>query len=47
MENISKEVIVLIGSGAIGIAIARRISIGKSLILADISPEHAEKQAQE
>ena len=47
MKNINQEVIVLIGSGAIGIAIARRISIGKVLILADIRPENAEKQAQE
>ena len=42
-----KEVIVLIGSGAIGVAIARRVSVGRELILADLKPEHAEKQAEE
>lgn len=43
----SKEVIVLSGSGAIGVAIARRIAIGKELVLADVEIEHAEKQAQQ
>ncbi|OCG77011.1 SDR family oxidoreductase [Gilliamella sp. Occ4-3] len=43
----SKEVIVLSGSGAIGIAIARRIAVGKVLLLADLKIENAEKQAQE
>lgn len=40
------EVIVLVGSGAIGVAIARRVSIGKILILADIDLENADRQAQ-
>lgn len=43
----SKEVIVVSGSGAIGIAIARRIAVGKQLILADIKIENAQMQAQE
>lgn len=43
----SKEIIVLTGSGAIGIAIVRRIAVGKQLLLADIKIEQAEKQAQE
>lgn len=43
----SKEVIVLVGSGAIGVAIARRVSRGKELVLADVRLENAEKQAQE
>ena len=43
----SKEVIVLIGSGAIGVAIARRIAVGKELILADLKIENAQKQAEE
>lgn len=42
----AKEVIVLSGSGAIGVAIIRRIAIGKELVLADIKIENAEKQAQ-
>lgn len=43
----TKDVIVLCGSGAIGIAIVRRIAIGKQLLLADKNPEHAEHQAQQ
>lgn len=43
----SKEVIVISGSGAIGIAIARRIAVGKQLILADIKIKNAQMQAQE
>lgn len=42
----SKKVIVLVGSGAIGLAIARRVSIGKELVLADVSLENAQKQAE-
>lgn len=43
----AKDVIVLSGSGAIGVAIVRRIAIGKELLLADINIEHAKKQAQD
>ncbi|WP_109078291.1 SDR family oxidoreductase [Aggregatibacter kilianii] len=43
----SKEVIVLVGSGAIGVAIARRVAVGKELVLADLRLENAEKQAAE
>ena len=43
----SKQVIVLSGAGAIGIAIARRIAVGKQLVLADVNIANAEKQAQE
>lgn len=42
-----KEVIVLIGAGAIGVAIARRVAIGKTLLLADLRLENAEKTAIE
>ena len=35
-----KEVVVLIGAGAIGTAIAKRISTGKHILLADISAEN-------
>lgn len=37
-----KDVIVVIGSGSIAQAIARRVSIGKHILLADIKPEIAE-----
>ena len=35
------NVIVVIGSGSIGLAIARRIGAGKALFLADIDPKGA------
>lgn len=41
-----KDVIVVIGSGSIGQAIARRISAGKQLILADLRAENAEAAAK-
>ncbi|WP_267354090.1 MULTISPECIES: SDR family oxidoreductase [unclassified Methylobacterium] len=41
-----KNVIVLIGAGSIGQAIARRVSAGKHVLLADIRPENAEAAAQ-
>ena len=36
-----KNVIVVIGAGSIGQAIARRISAGKHIMLADLRPEAA------
>jgi len=36
-----KQVVVLVGAGSIGIAIARRVSVGKHLVLADYSVDHA------
>jgi NAD(P)-dependent dehydrogenase (short-subunit alcohol dehydrogenase family) len=39
-------VVVLIGAGSIGQAIARRVSAGKKLLLADIRPENAEAAAK-
>ncbi|UOO80901.1 SDR family oxidoreductase [Uruburuella testudinis] len=41
-----KQVTVVIGSGAIAQAIARRVSTGKHILLADIQPEHAESAAK-
>lgn len=41
-----KDVIVLIGSGSIGQAIARRVSSGKHLILADLRDENASAAAK-
>lgn len=40
-----KNVIVLIGAGSIGLAIARRISAGKHILIADINQENADASA--
>ena len=39
MKSSSKKVIVLIGAGSIGIAIARRVGAGKHIVIADIKQE--------
>lgn len=41
-----KSVIVVIGPGQIGQAIARRVGVGKHILLADLRPENAEAAAQ-
>lgn len=41
-----KNFIVVIGSGSIGQAIARRVSAGKHILLADLRPENAEDAAK-
>jgi len=41
-----KEVIVLIGAGSIGVAIARRIGTGKHILLADLRQENADAAAK-
>ncbi|MCA1323770.1 SDR family oxidoreductase [Herbaspirillum sp. alder98] len=41
-----KDVIVVIGPGSIGQAIARRVSVGKKVLLADIRIENAEAAAE-
>ena len=40
------EVVVVIGPGSIGQAIARRVSIGKLVLLADVRPENAQAAAK-
>jgi len=40
-----KHVTVLIGAGSIGVAIARRVSAGKHILLADVKQENAETAA--
>jgi NAD(P)-dependent dehydrogenase (short-subunit alcohol dehydrogenase family) len=40
-----KNVIVVIGAGQIGQAIARRVSVGKHVVLADMRPENAKAAA--
>jgi len=41
------EVIVVIGAGQIGQAIARRVAVGKHVILADMRPENAQALAKD
>ena len=45
MKN-NNEVVVLIGAGAIGIAIAKRVSAGKHILISDIKIENAEVAAK-
>ena len=40
-----KAIIVVIGAGSIGQAIARRVSVGKHIVLADLHQEHADMAA--
>jgi saccharopine dehydrogenase-like NADP-dependent oxidoreductase len=40
------EVVVVIGPGQIGQAIARRVGIGKKVLLADMRPENAKAAAE-
>jgi len=40
-----KDVIVLIGAGQIGQAIARRVGVGKHIILADMRADNAKTAA--
>ena len=42
----AKKVVVLVGAGSIGIAIARRVGVGKHVVLADYSLVNAEAQAK-
>ena len=42
MINNSKNVIVVIGTGSIGQAIARRVSAGKHILLADLHNENSD-----
>ena len=46
MINNSKNVIVVIGAGSIGQAIARRVSAGKYILLADLHKENSEAAAK-
>jgi predicted dinucleotide-binding enzyme len=40
-----KEVVVVIGSGQIGQAIARRVAVAKHLVIADVREENASAAA--
>lgn len=46
MKNNSVNVIVVIGAGSIGQAIARRVSAGKHVLLADLKKENADAAAK-
>jgi NAD(P)-dependent dehydrogenase (short-subunit alcohol dehydrogenase family) len=46
MKNTQTNVIVVIGAGLIGQAIARRVSAGKHVVLADLRQENAETAAK-
>lgn len=45
MNANAKEVVVLVGAGQIGMAIARRIGAGRHVVLADITKDHADRAA--
>ncbi|GAA6391610.1 hypothetical protein [Megasphaera sp.] len=45
MNANEKEVVVLVGSGQIGQAIARRVGSGRHIVLADVNQEHADRAA--
>src|SRR5215207_3954240 len=45
-ENAMKNVTVVIGAGSIGQAIARRVSAGKHVLLADLRQENADAAAR-
>jgi NAD(P)-dependent dehydrogenase (short-subunit alcohol dehydrogenase family) len=44
--NVASSVIVVIGAGQIGQAIARRVGVGKHVLLADMRPENASAAAE-
>jgi NAD(P)-dependent dehydrogenase (short-subunit alcohol dehydrogenase family) len=46
LTNATTKVVVVIGAGLIGQAIARRVSAGKHVLLADLRPENANAAAQ-
>jgi len=46
IEKIMEKVIVVIGPGSIGQAIARRVSAGKHTLLADLKQEHSDDAAK-
>lgn len=46
MNANEKEVVVLVGSGQIGQAIARRVGSGRHIVLADLKQEHADQAAR-
>jgi NAD(P)-dependent dehydrogenase (short-subunit alcohol dehydrogenase family) len=47
MSKEAKEVVVVIGSGSIGLAIARRVGVGRTVLLADYSDKAAKAAAEQ
>ncbi len=45
-DEMMKDVLVVIGAGSIGVAIARRVGVGKHVLLADVKPENAKTAAE-
>lgn len=45
MSNKKKDVVVLVGAGSIGQAIARRVGAGRHVVLGDLRQEHADAAA--
>src|SRR4051812_40441119 len=45
-ESDTREVVVVIGAGSIGQAIARRVSAGKHVLMADLHSENADAAAE-
>jgi NAD(P)-dependent dehydrogenase (short-subunit alcohol dehydrogenase family) len=46
MTGTNNEVVVVIGAGSIGQAIARRVSTGKHVVLADLRIDNADTAAE-
>jgi len=46
MNEMMKQIVVLVGAGSIGVAIARRVAAGKHLVLADYSIGNAQAAAR-
>ena len=46
MNDMMKQIVVLVGAGSIGVAIARRVAAGKHLVLADYSIGNAQAAAR-
>ena len=46
MSDKKKEVVVLVGAGSIGQAIARRVGAGRHVVLGDLRQEHADVAAK-
>lgn len=46
MEELKKDVVVLLGAGQIGMAIVRRVGYGKHVVVADINLENSNEAAK-
>ena len=46
MEELKKDVVVLLGAGQIGMAIIRRVGYGKHVVIADLNLDYANEAAK-